>query len=317
MKKFISFIIGMLIILSTFTVAFAAEKKVTLIAHRGYSSVAPENTLAAVREAGKAKFQACEFDIQPTKDHAWVVMHNDTVDTMTDGEGKISDLTLAEIKSFRIDAGNGLDKYPDERIPTLEEMLDECKKSNIHPVVEIKGGDEQEVSELCEYLLSRKDRNKFTVISFEEDYLKQVKRLIPNMKCYILLSDIPDWAVEFCLENNIDGIDFKYKESNKEAVKAAKKANLELVAWTVDKSEAFEDLYNNMGVYSVTTNKLSKEKVLNIIPQADFNVDEEIIKNCSCNCHKSGFMGFIWKIQCMFYKLFGTNKFCACSVKHY
>lgn len=47
------------------------------------------------------------------------------------------------------------------------------------------------------------------------------------------------------------------------------------------------------------------------------NPDDTADNNCSCNCHKSGFMGFIWKILCFFYKLFKTNPVCACGIAHY
>ena len=47
------------------------------------------------------------------------------------------------------------------------------------------------------------------------------------------------------------------------------------------------------------------------------NCNSDLVGNCSCNCHKSGFMGFIWKILNFFYKLFGTNRSCACGVYHY
>lgn len=314
MKKIIALILCLLTICTIFPIAFAKKEPISLIAHKGYSAVAPENTLAAVKEAGKANFCGCEFDIRPTADHEWIVMHNSSVDQMTDGTGKISELTLSEIKSFTIDSGNGIDKYNKEKIPTLVEMLDECKKYNLYPVIEIKSGNEEEIAGLCEILNKRKENNKFTVISYDTAHLKNVKKLLPNMKCLVIFDNIPGWAIQFCKDNNLDGIDFEYKESNKNNVKKAREENLQLAAFTIDTSEALVDLYN-MDIYFLTTNIFSPDKAHEVIPDASFtNLKKE---SCKHICHKSGFMGFIWNIQNFFNKLFKTNKTCSCGVVHY
>ena len=66
-------------------------------------------------------------------------MHDDTVDRMTDGEGKVSDFTYEEIGALTVDAGNNIDRYPGTRVPTLTEYLDVCKEYGMHPVIEING----------------------------------------------------------------------------------------------------------------------------------------------------------------------------------
>ena len=80
-----------------------------MVAHRGLSGIAPQNSLPAVEKAIEYGYDGCEFDIHTTKDGHWVVIHNDTVDDMTDGEGNVEDFTLEEIREVRLDNGNGIE----------------------------------------------------------------------------------------------------------------------------------------------------------------------------------------------------------------
>ena len=138
MKKIIKIIIPLIIIIALFfavekivptisvglSVSAMTEKNVNLTAHRGLSNVAPENTAPAIVEAGKAGYYAAEFDIAPTKDGVWILMHDDTVDRMTDGEGDVSDFTFAEITELKIDKGNAVLRIiPTSESPRLKKHL--------------------------------------------------------------------------------------------------------------------------------------------------------------------------------------------------
>ncbi len=93
-----------------------------LCAHRGASSTHPENTLPAFAEALRLGAHMIEFDVQLTRDGALVLMHDPTVDRTTNGKGKVSDLTLAELRS--LDAGTRMnERFAGTRIPTFEETL--------------------------------------------------------------------------------------------------------------------------------------------------------------------------------------------------
>ena len=89
------------------------------IAHRGASGYEPENTLRSFKKAIKLNSDAIELDVQLTKDHKLVVIHDETVNRTTNGKGKVSELTLKELK--KLDAGKG------EKIPTLEEVIKVCR----------------------------------------------------------------------------------------------------------------------------------------------------------------------------------------------
>lgn len=94
-----------------------------IIGHRGASAIAPENTLAAFNLAVDLQADAVELDVKLTKDRVPVVMHDPTVDRTTDGHGKVSELTLADLK--KLDAGmKKAPKFAGERIPTLAEVFE-------------------------------------------------------------------------------------------------------------------------------------------------------------------------------------------------
>ncbi len=95
--------------------------KPLVIAHRGASAYAPENTLAAFQLAFELGADGIELDVSLTRDGIPVVIHDDTVDRTTNGHGAVNRMTLAQLQ--QLDASNQMEKYRSEKIPTLEEVL--------------------------------------------------------------------------------------------------------------------------------------------------------------------------------------------------
>src|SRR2546423_7308305 len=99
-----------------------------VIAHRGASGNAPENTLAAFRKAVALGATFIETDLQLSRDAHFVAIHDTTVDRTTNGQRAVHDMTLADLR--RLDAGSAFrSECPGDRIPTLEETL-ECSIKN-------------------------------------------------------------------------------------------------------------------------------------------------------------------------------------------
>ena len=99
---------------------------VLVIGHKGNSSEAPENTLAAIKEAFALGVGMVEVDVYLSRDGVPVVMHDETVDRTTNGKGLVAEMTLAQLKT--LDAGSWMHlKYSDQRIPTLTEALQAAK----------------------------------------------------------------------------------------------------------------------------------------------------------------------------------------------
>ncbi len=120
----------------------AEQDRLRLVAHRGYTPVAPENSLPAFRAAGAHQYWAIETDVRQTKDGVLICSHDATLDRMFNASGAIQDLTLAELRPARMDAGRGVLGYPesDLRLPLFREYLQICRDSGARPFIEHKAG---------------------------------------------------------------------------------------------------------------------------------------------------------------------------------
>ena len=112
--------------------------KLNFAMHRGYSAVAPENTIPAFQLAGKAGVFGIETDVYETSDGHFVCIHDTTVDAMTDGTGTVYQMTFAQVEACTIDAGNNIGQYPGLKIPTFESYLQICKQYGCVAVIDIK-----------------------------------------------------------------------------------------------------------------------------------------------------------------------------------
>ena len=108
-----------------------------IICHRGASLIEPENTIPAWLKCGELGVWGAEMDVQFSKDNVPVIMHDETIDRTTTGTGKVSELTLEQLKEVTIDFGQNIEKYKDLKIPTLHEGITACKMSGTTPVLDI------------------------------------------------------------------------------------------------------------------------------------------------------------------------------------
>lgn len=226
-----------------------------VIAHRGLNSLAPENTLSAFRLAGEYGFWGCEFDIYPTRDGQWFVMHDPTIDRMTNGSGAISDMTSGELLKFRIDAGTNIKKYQGEKIPELSQVLDICREYAMHPVIEIKGGTDSQIKELCNYLKTRKENKDFIITSFSAECLRAVRNNMKSVRMWELCFAVTDVDIAFCKTYKIECIDSNLALTTQAEIDKVRSSGLISGVWTADTTAAMEKLYS-MGVRYVTTNNV-------------------------------------------------------------
>ena len=228
-----------------------------MVAHRGLSSVASQNSIPAVEKAIEYGYDGCEFDIHTTKDGKWVVIHNEAVDEMTDGEGYVKDLTIEEIRELRLDGGNGIENYESLQVPTLEEVLEIISGSDITPVIEIKGCDVKYLPSLKEMLESYGLSERAEIISFTREYLEAYRSIDEDAEMMLLTQYITEDDVNWCLENKVDTINFLYIRLAKSIkdYSLAREKGLRLCAWTVDNT-IYKDVMVLFGIEGITTNKL-------------------------------------------------------------
>ena len=110
------------------------------IAHRGLSSVAPENTLASIRAAAKAGFKYVEFDVRYTSDGIAILMHDDILERTVNGPAQGNDVALTTYGEIQdLDAGSWFSaEFAGEPIPTLDQAMALCMELGLHPYVEFK-----------------------------------------------------------------------------------------------------------------------------------------------------------------------------------
>ncbi len=237
---------------------------VEIIAHRGASHDAPENTVAATKLGFEQKADAVEIDIYFTKDGKIAVMHDPTTKRTTGMEGKVQEMTLPELQ--KLDAGSWKNsKYAGEKIPTLDDILNARAKGK-KIVIEIKDD-----HELTPEMIAALKRTKTTpqdalIICFQYPTLKYVKQQLPEYTALWLASYKPDkktGVVSPDLDEMIrlaklakfEGLNLDYKWPIDEAfAKKVHAAGLKLYVWTVDDAEVAKRLVA-AGVDGITTNR--------------------------------------------------------------
>ncbi len=224
-------------------------KKIFVIAHRGASAYAPENTFPAFELALKMGSCGIETDIHITKDDIPVLIHDATVDRTTNGAGRVNDLTLEELK--RLDAGSWFSpEFAGTQIPTLEEFL-KAFGHKAHLVLEIKDGKSTEKT----FTLVRDLGllNESTFISFNMEVLKEIMRLEPNANVGFLTNYVDEKLIRTMKDNNIKQVCPYAPSLTEPIVEMIRNYGLDIRVWGVDKEDVIEKMIS-LGIYTMTVN---------------------------------------------------------------
>ncbi|WP_181793280.1 glycerophosphodiester phosphodiesterase family protein [Streptomyces sp. WELS2] len=244
----------------------------TVIAHRGASAYAPENTLAAIDKAARLGFSWVENDVQRTKDGQLVVLHDDTLARTTNVEEvfpgrapwKVGDFTAAEIA--RLDAGSWFSStYAGVRVPTLKQYMRRVERNHEKLLLEIKSpelypGIEKQTLKLLrnEGWLDGRHRNRLIVQSFSADSVRTVHRLKPAVTTAYLgapaVTELKDFARFTDLINPPNGSLTREYVSAVHGLRGPHGRTLRVFTWTVD-SAAGALRVAGYGVDGIITNK--------------------------------------------------------------
>ncbi len=238
------------------------SRPVQIIAHRGASHDYPENTLGAVQLAFDQEADACEIDVQFTRDRRLAVMHDDDT-CRTAGVRKhiaasdwkdLSDLEVAQWGKWR-------QRGFSQRIPLLEDVIAMLPKGK-QLFIEIKAG-AQMLIELKRVLIEADRHGTFHLISFDLETMRLAKRSMPDIFAHWIVS--PRWArkrspsvnemIRSALEAGLDGLDLRSTfPINAEFVHAIHSAGLKICTWTVD-DPTVARAEIDAGVDGITTNR--------------------------------------------------------------
>jgi glycerophosphoryl diester phosphodiesterase len=164
-----------------------------VIAHRGASAYAPENTLAAFDLALHLGCRHLELDVDVTSDGHIVVMHDDTVDRTTNGTGPVGSQTLAELRALDAGAWFGT-QFAGERIPTFVEVL-ERYQGRVHLHTEIKGRAPHLASGTADLVRQYGMEDHVTVTSFQQPRLAEIRAYAPELPTGWLVSEVSDGTI--------------------------------------------------------------------------------------------------------------------------
>ena len=212
-----------------------------IFAHRGASGYAPENTLEAFQLAAEMGAHGVELDVHICRSGDLVVTHDETVERVSDGEGWVKDLTLSELKALRLNRTHP--EYSDARIPTLQEVFQLLKPTELRINIELKNSliDYPELEKRVIDLAVREgmlDRVVFS--SFNHFSMLRVKAIDPKLYCGLLYeaSLVKPWA--YAVSLGMDAIHPHYSEVVTPGgnCAAAHKAGIEINTWTVNTPEA-------------------------------------------------------------------------------
>lgn len=232
------------------------------VGHRGIPALAPENTLAAFREALTAGAEMIELDIQRTRDGELVVIHDTSIDRTTDGKGRIRELTLAEIRSH--DAGSWFSPaFAGEKVPTLAEVID-LERGRAVLNIELKSSFLIEPG-FEEALLDCLRRENFLdqviISSFDHFSLRLVKELNPKVRTGALYMALTGIAVDMARWARSDALHPYYLFVTPDLVREAHQAGLKVYTWTVDSPEAAKYLLK-AGVDGIMSNRAEILEIL-------------------------------------------------------
>jgi glycerophosphoryl diester phosphodiesterase len=255
------------------------KNKITLIAHRGYSSIAPENTKAAFKQAAaQANFDGIECDVYRTKDGVYVVHHDDNLRRIFGLNRVVYECKYQEIRSLFALGGNNPRHYSynDRRLTRFEEYMDILTQTDKRAVIELKQAYSQEITdELFDMITSYGINDRIDIISFSYDCLEKISTamdsytdrhpgtVLTKPEIYLLTQtpekvmseDDDKTPVDWALERGYN-LSVIHGRINSRIVNKVHEAGKKVYVWTVDIYEDAIHYIKDFDVDGVTSNQL-------------------------------------------------------------
>lgn len=229
--------------------------KTEVWAHRGASGYTPENTLESFKLAVSQGADGIELDVQLTKDGELVVIHDEEIDRTSNANGYVKDYTLEELKKFNFNYGN--ENYKEVKIPTLKEVYELLKPTNLIINVELKTGIffyegiEEKVLKLAKEM---RMEDRIIYSSFNHYTIKKIKELNNKARTGLLYCDGWIGILEYAKKLGVTALHpCGYNLQYENLIEECKKENMPLHVWTINEEKDMKFLYEN-GIDSIITN---------------------------------------------------------------
>ncbi len=240
------------------------QTKQIIIAHRGESYDAPENTLASINLAWQRNDDAVEVDIHLTKDNRIVLIHDQNTKRITGINKKIKNSTLTELQTLDFGIWKS-QKWKNEKIPTLDEVL-KTVPENKKIIIEIKSG--ENILPFLKKVINNSPlkTKQIEFISFKYSTIVATKKMFPDHIALYLINLDYTWftklispsvkkLIKKVKKGNLDGLNvWAGKLLTKKFTDKVKFADLLLYVWTVDNPEHAKRLFD-WGIDAITTNR--------------------------------------------------------------
>ncbi len=222
-------------------------KNARVIAHRGFSGAYPENTALAVRKAVELQAGCIEIDVRETKDGEIVVIHDETVNRTTGGEGPVKELTFEELK--KLDAGKWKGNFENTTVPSLDEIL-RIVRGRTMLLIEIK---EAAPEKIIRIIRRHKMESDVIIGSFAVDYLIQTRIIEPSIPTALIAGTLPA-GPDVLVRHGIQIIDIEYRQLKDRRIESFIRSGISCAVWTVDDIGDMKRMLD-AGVSFITTNK--------------------------------------------------------------
>lgn len=235
-----------------------------IIAHRGFSAIAPENTLAAFELAIAYGTHSIEFDLQLSADGVPVVFHDASLERITGTANPVRETTLQDLQ--KLDAGVWFsDRFTGEKIPTLKEALGILKQVPKFLYFDVKPHcqwSDAQVEDLVKILQSEKVLEKCVITSFNPQFLDRVRQvsqelaighIVANEEAY--LNQLGKAVAE---GDHLISSQYQLLLNHPLLIDKSRSQGVDVVAWTVDSREDLQKLID-VGVMRIVTNSLLSE----------------------------------------------------------
>lgn len=240
------------------------QLSIRTIAHRGSIYQAPENTLAAFAKAADKGYKNVECDIRWTKDNIPMLLHDATIDSVSNGKGKLCDMTYNEVRKYDFGSKFSSD-FKGTVIASYEEFIKLCRDRGLNPYVEVYDGENftsERARQLMDIAAKYGMENRITWISSYLATLEKIKNASTVYDVRLLyIFSLNDHSVKWRLAKlktatNRVGLDVDYKVIDRDYVNFIKSSGFEVEAWTVNDYNTAINLIN-MGVTGITTDSIS------------------------------------------------------------
>jgi glycerophosphoryl diester phosphodiesterase len=227
-----------------------------VVAHRGYSAITPENTLAAMTTGAKVGSDYVETDVATNAEGVPYILHDNTVDRTTDGTGALPALGSAYLDG--LDAGSWFSpSFTGQELPSLDVLLDEVKRGSARLLLEIKGPEtDAEVARIVQAVRAKGLAGRTLVQSFDEAVVKASVKADPEIPAALLRSALDPDPVAKAKELGVVAYNPAWTaiKPRPDAIKALNAAGIAVMPYTVDNADEWA-LMRDAGVDGIITNR--------------------------------------------------------------